>query len=52
MFSKLQGRKNALRLDVIEKIRKCGRSVYINILKLFLYKKIIKIGGISNSDIQ
>lgn len=41
MFSKLQGRKNALRLDVIEKIRqeKYNRSDYINILNFSLYKK-------------
>lgn len=48
MFSKLQGRKNALRLDVIEKIRqeKYNRSDYINILNFSLYKKKLKLKGI------
>lgn len=45
MFSKLQGRKNALRLDVIEKMRneKCDRFDYVKILNFSLYKKVIKI---------
>lgn len=39
MFSKLQGRKNSLRLDMIEKIRmkRYDRSDYIKILN-FSYK--------------